>query len=173
MVEKKINGLKIHILVDTQGFLLKVIVHPANIHDSIGSRKVLKHILDSYPNLKVIFGDNAYMGLSDWLKIDSNNNLRLLIVKRLDAIKLKPDDLLQLSFIDDKPVVEKPVKMNNNDGKFPILMWRWIVERTLSWLSKNRRLSKIYERLPSTVENYCNIAMSRIMLKRLAVNSFR
>jgi putative transposase len=45
-VEKKIKGSKIHILVDTQGFLLKVIVNPANIHDSIGGRKILKNILD-------------------------------------------------------------------------------------------------------------------------------
>ena len=122
--------------------------------------------------MKVVFGDNAYAGLSDWLTIDSNNNIRLEVVKRLDAIKLKSNDSLQFFLIKDKPVIERPIKMDNNDGKFPILKWRWVVERTLSWLSKNRRLSKIYERLPSTVENYCNIAMSRIMLKRLAVNSF-
>ena len=74
---------------------------------------MLKNILDSYPGLKAIFGDNAYMGLLDGLKIDSNNNLKMHVVKRLDPIKLKPDDPLQLSFIDDKPVVKKPVKMNN------------------------------------------------------------
>ncbi len=98
--------------------------------------------------MKVVFGDNAYAGLSDWLTIDSNNNIRLEVVKRLDAIKLKSNDSLQFFLIKDKPVIERPIKMDNNDGKFPILKWRWVVERTLSWLSKNRRLSKIYERLP-------------------------
>lgn len=169
-VEKKVKGLKIHILVDTQGFLLKILVHPANIHDSIGGRQVVKDILKDYHNLKVIFADGGYVGLRNWVAITTNDKLRLEVVKRFDALNLKCDDPLQLMLIEDKPVIEKPVKMNNNDGNFPILKWRWIVERTLAWLSKNRRLSKIYERLESTVETYCYIAMSRLMLKRLTVN---
>jgi transposase len=169
MVEKKIKGLKIHIIVDTQGFLLKVVVHPANIPDCIGGKKVLKDIAKDFPNLEIVFADGGYPGLDEWLSVDSKNQVRVKIVKRLEALEIKSDDQLQLCFIEDKPFIEKPVKMNNNDGKFPILMWRWIVERTFSWLSKNRRLSKIYERLKSTVETYCNIAMSRLMLKRLSI----
>jgi putative transposase len=170
-VEKKIKGLKIHILVDTQGFLLKVIVHPANIPDCSGGKLVLKDILKDYERLKVIFADGGYQGLPDWISVDSKGKLKAEIVKRLNVAKLEPDDPLQPMLIEDEPVIEKPVKMNNNDGKFPILKWRWIVERTLSWLSKSRRLSKIYERLTSSVKAFCNIAMSRIMLRRLTTGS--
>lgn len=171
MAGKKIKGLKIHILVDTQGFILKVIVHPANIPDITGGKDVLKGILTDYPDLKVIFADGGYQGLPEWIYLDSKGKLKAEIVKRLDLSKLEPDDPLQLKLLEDEPVIENPVKMNNSDGKFPILKWRWIVERTLSWLSKSRRLSKIYERLTSSVKAFCNIAMSRIMLKRLTVSS--
>lgn len=170
-VEKKIKGLKIHILVDTQGFLLKVIAHPANIPDCSGGKLVLKDILKDYQRLKIIFADGGYQGLPDWISVDSKGKLKAEIVKRLNVAKLEPDDPLQPMLIEDEPVIEKPVKMNNNDGKFPILKWRWIVERTLSWLSKSRRLSKIYERLTSSVKAFCNIAMSRIMLRRLTAGS--
>lgn len=172
MVEKKIKGLKIHILTDTNGFLLKVVVHKANIHDSKGAKIVLKDILESNPNLKVVFGDGGYNGLSDWAAEDSSGNLRIEVVKRFDSLKVPVDHPFQQLLFDDQPVIHSPIKMNNNDGNFPVLKWRWIVERTLAWLSMNRRLSKIYERNPKTVEHYCYIASSRLMLKRLATQEY-
>jgi putative transposase len=132
---KKVKGLKIHILTDTQGFLLKVYVHPANIPDCIGGRKVLTDITNDFPELKVIFADGGYPGLHNWVSLDSKGKVRVEIIKRLDSKEIGDDKQLKLVFDKDQPVIEKAVKMNNNDGKFPILQWRWIVERTLSWLS--------------------------------------
>jgi hypothetical protein len=51
------------------------------------------------------------------------------------------------------------------------IKWRWIVERTFAWLSTWRRLAKDYEVLPSSEEAWIYLAMSRIMLRRLAQNS--
>ena len=51
---------------------------------------------------------------------------------------------------------------------FVLLPKRWVVERTLAWLNQNRRLSKDYEELPSTSETFVYVAMTRLMLKRLA-----
>ena len=67
---KKINGRKRHIVVDTLGLILSVVVHAANIQDQEGAKLVLHGIKDMYETLKVIFGDSAYKrcGLPDWVK---------------------------------------------------------------------------------------------------------
>jgi putative transposase len=167
MVEKKIKGAKIHILTDTQGFLIKSVCHKANIHDRTGAEQVLSNLKTNYPSIKAIFADGGYQGLSDFISKETDNDVKVIITKSLTPLKIGSKDFLQYDFLDDKPCFDKPVKMNNNDGSFPIVQWRWIVERTLSWLSRNRRLSKIYERLTSSVETYCNIAMSYLMVKRI------
>jgi putative transposase len=51
---------------------------------------------------------------------------------------------------------------------FVVLPRRWVVERTFSWIDKNRRMSKDYERLPQSGEAFIYVAMSRLMLRRLA-----
>ena len=67
----------------------------------------------------------------------------------------------------DNIVLESVTRAEGHKG-FAVLPHRWVVERTLAWLNQNRRLSKDYEELPSTSETFVYVAMTRLMLKRLA-----
>ena len=60
---KKINGRKRHVLVDTQGLLLTVVVHPAGVHDRVGAKQVLRTLPDDFPRLERIWADQGYAGL--------------------------------------------------------------------------------------------------------------
>lgn len=134
---KKVNGRKRHILVDTIGLLLMVVVHQASIQDRDGAKLVLEKVKGLFPRLKLIWADGGYAGcLIDFVK--EQFQFLLEIVKRSDDLK-----------------------------GFQVLPRRWVVERTLAWLSHNRRLSKDYEALPQTSESFVYLAMIRLMLKRL------
>jgi len=141
---KKINGRKRHIVVDTLGLILSVVVHAANIQDQEGAKFVLQGIKDIYETLKVIFGDSAYKrcGLPDW------------VAEELDCV-LQP--------------VLRPVHVEG----FVVLPKRWIVERTFAWLKKYRRHSKDYERNPDSSVALIYIAMTKNMLNMLENNSLR
>jgi putative transposase len=135
---KKVNGRKRHIVVDTLGLILSVVVHAANIQDQDGAKWVLHGIKDIYETLKVIFGDSAYKrcGLPDWVSAE------------LDCV-LQP--------------VLRPVDVEG----FVVLPKRWIVERTFAWLKKYRRHSKDYERNPDSNAAMIYIAMTKNMLNSL------
>jgi len=136
---KKINGVKRHILVDTLGLLLAVVVHPANIQDRDGAKLVFAKakLLGSWPRLKRVWADGGYAGkLIVW--VSSFCQWILEIVKRNDDVK-----------------------------GFQLLPKRWVVERTFSWLSSCRRLSKHYEYWNETGEAMVQVAMIRLMLRRL------
>ena len=123
--------------MDTEGLLLEVVVHPANIQDRDGAKLVFEKAMVKYPDLKLIWADGGYRGkLIEWTK--DNCDWQLEIVKRSD----------------DKSV-------------FEVLPKRWIVERTYGWLNKYRRLSKDYEAKPETTEMLIKIAMIQLMLNRL------
>jgi putative transposase len=133
-----VNGRKRHILVDTLGFILGVVVLPANIQDRDGAKPLIESVLDKYPALKHIWADGGYAGqLIDWVKETAGWTLE--IVKRSDDVT-----------------------------GFKVLPWRWVVERTFGWLGRYRRLSKDYEQLPETEEAMVYLAMSRLMVRRLA-----
>lgn len=135
---KKINGRKRHILVDTMGLLLMVVVHAASIQDRDGAKLVLDKIAKRLPRLKLIWADGGYAGqLIDWVKATCGWVLE--IIKRSDDIK-----------------------------GFKVLPRRWVVERTFGWLGRYRRLSKDYEGLPECSESMVYITMTRVMLRRLA-----
>jgi putative transposase len=137
---KKIKGRKRHILVDTLGLLLIVVVHVANIQDRDGARLVLDKARGFLPRLLLIWADGGYAGqLVEWVATQCQWVLE--IVKRSDDVK-----------------------------GFQVLPKRWIVERTLAWLSHCRRLSKDYERLAETSEALIYAAMIRLMIKRLAAS---
>jgi putative transposase len=137
---KKIKGRKRHILVDTLGLLLIVVVHVANIQDRDGARLVLDKARGFLPRLLLIWADGGYAGqLVEWVATQCHWVLE--IVKRSDDVK-----------------------------GFKVLPKRWIVERTLAWLSHCRRLSKDYERLAETSEALIYAAMIRLMIKRLAAS---
>jgi putative transposase len=135
---KKINGRKRHILVDTMGLILMVVVHAASIQDRDGAKLVFEKIYHLFPKLHLIWADAGYAGwLVDWVKYFIGCGLE--IVKRCDLTK-----------------------------GFKILPRRWVVERTFAWLGRYRRLSKDYEYLPQTSETMIYAAMTHLMLRRLA-----
>jgi len=139
---KKILGRKRHLLVDTLGLILHVVVHSAAIQDRDGAKLVLPVLLERFGWLRCIFVDGGYAGaLAAWVKeLLPRRGLRVEVVKRSDADK----------------------------QRFKILPKRWIVERTFGWLSKFRRLAKDYEFRTENSETMILIAATRLMLARLA-----
>jgi putative transposase len=146
---KKILGRKRHLLVDTLGLILHVVVHSAALQDRDGARLVLPILRQRFGWLRCIFVDGGDAGtlvawvkeLLAWVKeLLPRRGLRLEIVKRSDADK----------------------------HRFAILPRRWVVERTFGWLSKFRRLAKDYEFRTENRETMILIAATRLMLARLA-----
>jgi putative transposase len=135
---KKVVGRKRHIVVDTDGRLLMVNLTPADIADSTGAQMILAAIRKRWPWLKHLFADGAY-----------------------DRTQLM-DKAAFLHFI-----IEIVRRIDGEPG-FTVLPRRWVVERTFAWLLMYRRLSRDYEELPATSEALVYIAMSRLMVKRLA-----
>ncbi len=136
---KKVKGRKRHLLVDTLGLVLTVVVHSAGVQDREGGQGVLAKVRQRFPRLKLVWAAGGYAGpkLGEWVK--QFCHCVLTIVKRSDAV-----------------------------SGFVVLPKRWIVERTLGWLNRSRRLSKDYERLTSTSEAWVYAAMTRLMVRRLA-----
>ena len=135
---KKVKGRKRHLLVDTFGLLLIVVVHAASIQDRDGAKGVLGKIPGRFTRLARIWADGGYTGkLVDWVKTTCDCVLE--IVKRSD-------------------------KLNG----FEVVPHRWVVERTFGWLNRYRRLAKDYERSVESSEAMIQIAMIRLMLTRLA-----
>ena len=135
---KKVNGRKRHILVDTMGLVLMVVVHTANIQDRDGARLLLAKAKGFFPRLQRIWADGGYAGkLIGW--VQETCGWVLEIIKRNEAVK-----------------------------GFKLLPRRWVVERTFGWLGRFRRLSKDYERLPESSETMVYWAMTRHMVRRLA-----
>jgi putative transposase len=139
---KKVLGRKRHLLVDTLGLILQVVVHPADLQDRDGAKLVLPILRNRFGWVRRIFADGGYAGaLVDWVKqLRPRRGLRLEIVKRSDAQK----------------------------HCFTVLPKRWVVERTFGWLSKFRRLSKDYERRTDNSAAMILLAATRLMLRRLA-----
>jgi putative transposase len=132
-----VSGRKRHIVVDTIGLLLAVVVHAADIQDRDGAKLVLSKLLGRFPRLKLIWADGAYAGqLVEWAR--TLGGWLIEVVKR-----------------------------TTNSHSFEVLPRRWVVERTFGWLGRNRRLSKDYEELTESSEAWIHIAMIHLMLKRL------
>jgi putative transposase len=141
---KKVSGRKRHILVDTLGLIISVVVHAASIQDQEGAKLVLQNITDVYERLKVIFGDSAYKrnGLPQWVW----ENLGCIL----------------------QPVL-RPVDAEG----FVVLPKRWIVERTFAWLGRYRRHSKDYERNPDSSVAMIHISMIKKMLNMMENKNLR
>lgn len=136
---KQVKGRKRHLLVDTLGLVLVVVVHSAGLQDRDGARLVFEKLRGHFSRLKRVWADAAYSGpkLGEWLTT--------LFDWVLDIVKRSDDT-----------------------SGFQVQPKRWIVERTFGWLNRSRRLSKDYERLPETGEAWVYAAMTRLMLRRLA-----
>jgi putative transposase len=154
---KKVTGRKRHLLVDTQGFILKVKVHRADIGEREGAKLLLHGLASVYQRMELIWVDSGYSGrpFQAWCK--KHLNWRVEVVKHWWSDMLKHGVWLPA----DAPTPIIP-------GGFQVLPRRWVVERTFAWLGFYRRLSKDYEYLPETSEAYIYAAMSDLMLRRLA-----
>lgn len=149
------KGRKRHILVDTQGFVLKVLVHSAAVSDREGGRLLLEQgIAAQFPRIHHLWVDMGYRGsFVHWVR----DTLRWTV----EVSKHWWQGIKGVWV----PAGQAPPTY---PAGFQVLPWRWIVERTLAWLSLNRRLSKDYEFLPQTSETWVYLAMARLMLRRLA-----
>lgn len=145
------NGRKRHLLVDTGGLVLQAVVHPANLTDRDGARRVLTQARATHPRLERVWADAGYTGaLIGWAKHELG--LTLTVVKR-------PNRWVRV------PVDQEPPPL---PAEWPVLPRRWVVERTFAWLGRHRRLSKDYEALPETEQAWIHLAMIRLMVARLA-----
>jgi putative transposase len=148
---KKLNGRKRHLLVDTTGLVLKVVVHAANIADREGAKLVLADLAGVFPRLSHLWVDAGYAGaLLDWIHQHVGWTVEV-VRRRRRWVWVRADQ--------EPP----PLPVG-----FEVLPRRWVVERTFGWLGRDRRLSKDDEALPATSEAWIYLAMIRLMLRRLA-----
>jgi transposase len=136
---KKIKGRKRHIVTDTGGLLVGVVVHEANIQDRDGAPSVLASIRSLCPWLRHVFADGGYAG-----------------DKLIDALKPLGEWTLEI------------IKRSDTAKGFVLLPRRWVVERTFAWLNRNRRLAKDFEALISTAATWVMIASVKLIMRRLA-----
>jgi putative transposase len=136
---KNFKGRKRHLLVDTLGLPLSVYVTSADAQDRVGARCLLAGLKSFVPRLKKIWADGAYTGRKLAGWLEEQGGWELQIVERDQEAK-----------------------------GFEVLPKRWIVERTFSWLIRNRRLSKDDERKVQTSETFIEVATIRLILRRLA-----
>jgi putative transposase len=136
---KRIKGRKRHIVTDTEGSLLAVQVHPANIQDNHGAVPLLKAVGYAFPNLRYLFADRVYRG-----------------PKLLDAIAELGKWTIEI------------VTRTQSVGTFKAEPRRWVVERTFAWFGRSRRLAKDFERTTASAEAWVTIASIRVLSRRLA-----
>ena len=136
---KKVKGRKRHILTDTSGFLISILVHTADIQDRDGAVDVLKRICQRFPWLRHIFADGGYAGDKLRTALAKAGNWVIEIIKRSDKAK-----------------------------GFEVLPRRWVVERTFAWLGRCRRLAKDWEATIASSTAWAMIASIRMLIRRTA-----
>jgi transposase len=153
-----VKGRKRHILVDTNGLLMHVLVHAADLQDHEGGKRLLVPLKGRFPRLKLIWADSAYKkgDFVEWVKAQFGWEVEVV---EHPWSGLRGVWATQEATIDWEQIRPKG---------FHVLKRRWVVERTLAWLSTWRRLAKDYELLPCSEEAWISVAMIRIMLRRLA-----
>jgi putative transposase len=165
---KKVKGRKRHLLVDTQGLVLKAKVHAASIMDWDGIKMLLRRADVEFPRLSHLWLDSAYRGEDkgkDWVEKALGWSVELVERPRKPA----PEEVLKSWAAQwAKEGVKVDWQKLLPPRGFQVLPKRWVVERTFSWTDQNRRMSKDYERLTETSEAFVYVAMSRLMARRLA-----
>ena len=136
---KRIKGRKRHIVTDTDGLLLDVLVHPANVQDVHGAVPLLRSLRQTYPNLAHIFADRVYRGPKLLKKIEDCGPWTIEIVERPTGVK-----------------------------GFALLPRRWVIERTFAWFGRRRRLAKDFEVKQETQTAWLYIASIELIIRRLA-----
>ena len=136
---KKVNGRKRHIVTDTEGSLLTVLVHAADIQDNHGAVPLLRIIGRMFPELRHIFADRVYRGPKLLAAIADTGKWTIEIVTRDQSV-----------------------------GTFKAEPRRWVVERTFAWFGRNRRLAKDFEASIASAEAWVFIASVKLLSRRLA-----
>jgi putative transposase len=136
---KRIKGRKRHIVTDTEGFLLAVLVHEANIQDPHGAVPLLRMLRRRFRRLRHIFADRIYRGPQMRAAIADCGPWTIEIVERPPGVK-----------------------------GFQLLPRRWVVERTFAWLGRSRRLAKDFERTIASATAWLLLASIRLLSRRLA-----
>jgi putative transposase len=134
---KKINGRKRHIITDTMGLLLAVVVHAANVHDSKGATDVIAMLKGRFERLVKILADGGYRG------------------ELIEKTKTAFGWILEI------------VLRSDHSSQFVVIPKRWVMERTFAWFESYRRLSKDFEYLTDTSEAMIQFAMIKLMLNRI------
>jgi putative transposase len=165
---KKVRGRKRHLLVDTQGLVLKAKIHSAKVQDREGIKLLLEPAGNRLSRLSHLWMDAGYTGEgkgADW--VQKVLGWTAQIVRH--PPKLAPEELMRIWVREwaKEGVAIDPEKFSE-PRRFGDLPRRWVAERTFSWLSQNRRMSKDYERLAETSEAFVYVAMTRLMVRRLA-----
>ena len=165
---KKVKGRKRHILVDTEGFVLKAKVHSAKVMDYEGIKTLLHRAQERFPRLRHLWLDAGYRGEdkgADW--VEKILGWSVDVVER--PRKPAPEEVLMTWAREwAKEDVSVDWQRLLPPKGFVVLPRRWVVERTLSWIDQNRRMSKDYERLCASGEALVYAAMIRLMTRRLA-----
>ncbi|SCB52927.1 Transposase, partial [Rhizobium lusitanum] len=141
---KKTKGRKRHIIVDTLGLMVGLMVHSADIQDRDGAPDLLKSIRHRWPWLLHVFADGGYAGDKLKRRLKKIGRWTIEIIKRSDKAK-----------------------------GFEVLPRRWVVERTFAWLGRCRRLAKDVERSIASAEAWIMIAHIRLITRRLARYGYR
>ena len=135
---KLIKGRKRHLMVDTEGFPVSVVVTAASADDRFGAMRLLERVQGCLPRLALIWADAGYSG-APFEAFVCEHGCRLEIVHKQEGQR-----------------------------GFQVLRRRWVVERTFGWLMKSRRLCRDFERLVRSVESLIYLAMTRLLVLRLA-----
>ena len=134
---KKVKGIKRHVVVDKNGFLLAVMVAVASIHDSKAVIQLMKVLREAYANIKLIWADRGYQAAV------------------IAAVKQRFTYLIQIVTRQDKSKDFKPIPK------------RWVVERTFAWFDNDRRLCRNYELLLESSEEMVKLAAIKILVRKI------
>ncbi len=137
MGEKKVKGRKRQVSVDVLGCLHHIYCHAANRSDTKEACSVVDRLVDKHPSLKAFSGDGGFRGA--------------VVDYSVEVLKRPFDISLGIK----------------GEGRFIPIAIRWVVERTLSWISNFRRTLCDYEKVPGNSENIVRISMIKIMLAKL------
>jgi len=165
---KKIKGRKRHLLVDTEGFVLRAKVHSAKVMDWDGIKMLLRKANERFPRLSHLWLDAGYRGEDkgkEWVEKTLGWSAELVEGPKKPAPK---EVLMRWAEECAKEGMKVDWQKLLPPTGFQVLPRRWVVERTFSWIDQNRRMSKDYERLCASGEAFVYAAMSRLMLRWLA-----